>query len=63
MGQGVTRQENQSRCVQCGKQGTDHEPLNRCGASKTSRYCSKGCQNCAQTSLHGNPGTLATEDS
>ena len=44
MGQGVTGQENQSRCVQCGKQGTDHAPLNRCGACKTSRYCSKGCQ-------------------
>ena len=36
--------ENQSRCVQCGKQGTDHVPLNRCGACKISRYCSKGCQ-------------------
>ena len=44
MGQGVTGQENPSRCVQCGKQGTDHVPLNRCGACKTSRYCSKGCQ-------------------
>ena len=44
VGQGVTGQENQSRCVQCGKQGTDHAPLNRCGACKTSRYCSKGCQ-------------------
>ena len=44
MRQGVTGQENQSCCVQCGKQGTDHAPLNRCGACKTSRYCSKGCQ-------------------
>ena len=44
MGQGVTGQENLSRCLQCGKQGTDHVPLNRCGACKTSRYCSKGCQ-------------------
>ena len=44
MGQGVTGHENQSRCVQCGKQGTDHVPLNRCGACKISRYCSKGCQ-------------------
>ena len=44
MGQGVTWHENQSRCVQCGKQGTDHVPLNRCGACKISRYCSKGCQ-------------------
>ena len=44
MGQGVTGHENQSRCVQCGKQGTDHVPLNRCGACKICRYCSKGCQ-------------------
>lgn len=43
MGQGVTGHENQSRCVQCGKQGTDHVPLNRCGACKT-KYCSKGCK-------------------
>ena len=38
-----TGHENQSRCVQCGKQGTDHVPLNRCGACKT-KYCSKGCK-------------------
>ena len=44
MGQGVTGQQNQSRCVQCRKQGTDFVPLNCCGACKTSRYCSKGCQ-------------------
>ena len=44
MGHGVTGHESQSRCVQCGKQGTDHVPLNRCGACKISRYCSKGCQ-------------------
>lgn len=44
MGQGVTRQENQSRYVQCGKQSTDHVPLNRCGACKTNRYYSKECQ-------------------
>ena len=39
MGQGVTGHENQ-----CGKQGTDHVPLSRCRACKTSKYCSKGCQ-------------------
>ena len=44
MGQGVTRQENQSRYVQCGKQSTDHVPLNRCGACKINRYYSKECQ-------------------
>lgn len=44
MGQGVTRQENQSRYVQCGKQSTDHVPLNRGGACKTNRYYSKECQ-------------------
>ena len=44
MGQGVAGHENQSRCVQCGKQGTDHVPLSCCGACKISRYCSKGCQ-------------------
>ena len=44
MGQDVTELENQSRCVQCGNQGTDDVPLNRCEAYKTSRYCSKGCQ-------------------
>ena len=44
MGQGVTRQENQSRYVQCGKQSTDHIPLNRCGACKINRYYSKECQ-------------------
>ena len=37
----ATGQENQFRCVQYGKQGTDHVPLTRCGACKTSRYCSK----------------------
>ena len=40
----ATGQENQFRCVQYGKQGTDHVPLTRWGACKTSRYCSKGCQ-------------------
>ena len=44
MGQGVTGQETQSHCVQCGKQGNDSAPLNRCGACKTSRYYSKECQ-------------------
>ena len=44
MGQGVTGHENQSRCVHCRKQGTDHVPPNRCAACKISRYCSKGCQ-------------------
>ena len=44
MGQGVTGQETQSHCVQCGKQGNDSAPLNRCEACKTSRYCSKECQ-------------------
>ena len=44
MGQGVTGQETQSHCVQCGKQGNNSAPLNRCGACKTSRYCSKECQ-------------------
>ena len=44
MGQDVTGQETQSRCVQCGKQGNDSASLNRCGACKTSRYCSKECQ-------------------
>ena len=44
MEQGVAGHKNQSRCVQCGKQGTNHVPLNRCGACKISRYCSKGSQ-------------------
>ena len=44
MGQGVTGHENESHCVQCGKQGTEHVPLNRCKACKTSKYCSKGFQ-------------------
>ena len=44
MGQGVTGHENQSSCIQCGKQGTDHVPLNPCRACKTSKYCPKGCQ-------------------
>ena len=48
MGHDLTRQDNQYRCVQCGKQGPDFVPLKRCGACKTSRYCLKGCQNGAK---------------
>ena len=44
MGQGVTIQKDQSHCVHCGKGSGDHSLFNRCGACKTSRYCSKKCQ-------------------
>lgn len=44
MGQGVTIQEDQSYCVQCDKGSHDHSLFNRCGACKTSRYCSRECQ-------------------
>ena len=48
VGQDLTGQDNQYRCVQCRKQGPDFVPLKRCGACKTSRYCLKGCQNGAK---------------
>ena len=35
MGQGVTRRENQSCFVQCGKQGTSHVLFNYCGAVRS----------------------------
>lgn len=41
---GCDRARKTVPCVQCGKQGTDHVPLNRCGACKINRYCSKGYQ-------------------
>ena len=44
MGQGVTGHENQFRFFRCGKQATDHVPLNRIGPCKISRYFSKGRQ-------------------
>ena len=44
VGQGVTIQKDQSHCVHCGKGSGDHSLFNRCGACKTSRYCSKKCQ-------------------
>ena len=37
-------QENQSRCVQCGMTGGHDVSLQRYGACRTSRYCSKQCQ-------------------
>ena len=43
-GQGVILQNNQSQCAYCGRVGGAHALFDRCAACKTSRYCSKGCQ-------------------
>ena len=56
----MTGQEKQSRCVQRREQGTDHVPLNRCGAYMTSRYCSNGCQ--VQHSTVHKPVSMAIQE-
>ena len=44
VGQGVILQNNQSHYDYCGRAGGAHASFDRRAACKTSRYCSKGCQ-------------------